>query len=228
MTQPLLSIIIAVKNAEYFLAQALDSIVAQSFDDYQIVIIDGHCSDKSLTIARTYKKVVCIEQNGEGFLNAWNIGIAFSNTPFIAFLDSDDIWSSDKLASQMAVFDLKPEIECVFGKVRFFLEPGCKLPKGFRPELLEKSYAIPMSGTTLVKRSVLTRIDPFDERMKIAGDIAWIAQLRSVSIFDFVDKVVLNKRLHDSNLGHTTSWPLFKSELLAVMNRRIHATRSRE
>ena len=228
MTQPLLSIIIAVKNAECFLAQALDSIVAQSFDDYQIVIVDGRSSDKSLTIAQTYKKVVCIEQSGEGFLNAWNIGIAFSNTPFIAFLDSDDIWSPDKLASQMAVFDAKPEIECVFGKVRFFLEPDCKLPKGFRPELLEKNYAIPMSGATLVKRSVLTRIGPFDERMKIAGDIAWIMQLRTMSIFDFVDKVVLNKRLHDSNLGHTTSWPLFKSELLAVMNKRIHATRSQE
>ena len=128
----------------------------------------------------------------------------------------------------MAVFDVRPEIECVFGKVRFFLEPGCKLPKGFRSELLDKSYAIPMSGTTLVKRSVLNRIGPFDERMKIAGDIAWIAQLRSMSIFHFVDQVVLNKRLHDANLGHTTSWPLFKSELLAVMNGRIQATRNRE
>ena len=228
MKQPLLSVIIAVKNVEFFLAQALDSIVAQSFDDYQIVIVDGRSSDKSLTIAQSYKKVVCIEQSGEGFLNAWNIGIAFSNTPFIAFLDSDDIWSPDKLALQMAVFDVRPEIECVFGKVRFFLEPGCKLPKGFRSELLDKSYAIPMSGTTLVKRSVLNRIGPFDERMKIAGDIAWIAQLRSMSIFHFVDQVVLNKRLHDANLGHTTSWPLFKSELLAVMNGRIQATRNRE
>ena len=66
MKQPLLSVIIAVKNAEFFLAQALDSVVAQSFDDYQIVIVDGHSVDKSLTIARTYKKVVCIEQRGEG------------------------------------------------------------------------------------------------------------------------------------------------------------------
>jgi hypothetical protein len=63
--------------------------------------------------------------------------------------------------------------------------------------------------------------------MKIAGDIAWIAQLRTISIFHFVDQVVLKKRLHDANLGHTTSWPLFKSELLAVMNGRIQATRDR-
>jgi len=72
----------------------------------------------------------------------------------------------------MTVFDVKPEIKCVFGKARFYLAPSCKLHKGFRPELLEKSYAKPMSETALVKRSMLTRIDTFDKRMKSAGDNA--------------------------------------------------------
>jgi hypothetical protein len=72
----------------------------------------------------------------------------------------------------MTVFDVKPEIGCIFGKERFYLAPGCKPPKGFRPELLEKSYAKPMPETALVKRSMLTRIDTFDKRMKSAEDIA--------------------------------------------------------
>lgn len=226
MIQGLISIIVAAKNAERFLPQALDSIAAQDYDNYEIIVVDGQSTDNSIAIAESYPKVTCVTQLGMGYANAWNTGIAFARGQFIAFLDSDDIWIPDKLSSQMAIFESKPRTEFVFGRVRFFLEPGCLLPNGFRSDVLEGSHLSPMTGTLMLRRSILDRVGPFDEHLKIASDIPWIAKLRETAVAEHVDKVLLNKRLHGSNLGHTTSLRLFQRELLAVMKQRIDALHS--
>ena len=225
MTQPTLSIIVATRNSARFLAQALDSIAAQAFDDYEILLVDAASTDATLDIARSHPKVTCIQQRGTGYANAWNNGIAHSRTPFVAFLDSDDAWAPDKLASQFSIIHGDPRVEVVFGRVQFFLEPDCPLPPGFRPALLELSHPALMPGTTLVRRSALDRVGPLDEVMKLASDIPWNARMRDSCVIDSVDRVLLRKRLHEGNLGHTTSWPIFRSELLSVVKKRVDAAR---
>lgn len=226
MTQPAVSIIVATRNSERFLGEALDSIAAQSFDDYQVVVVDSASSDSTLEIARSYAKVTCVQQRGSGYANAWNEGIASSRSPYVAFLDSDDAWAGDKLASQLAVIERDPRVEVVFGRVQFFLEPGCPLPPGFRPVLLEQSHPALMPGTTFIRRNALDRVGPLDEGLTLASDIPWNARMRETCVIDVVDRVLLRKRLHDGNLGHTTSWPVFRAELLSVMKQRIDAGRT--
>lgn len=226
MSQPAVSIIVATLNSERFLGEALHSIAMQAFDDYQVVIVDGGSTDATLDIARAYPKVVCVQQRGTGYANAWNNGIAYSRSPFIAFLDSDDTWSADKLASQMDVLERDPRVEVVFGRVQFFLEPGCPLPPGFRPALLEQSHAALMPGTTFIRREALDRVGLLDEAMKLACDIPWNARMRDICVTGSVDRVLLRKRLHAGNLGHTTSWPIFRAELLSVMKQRADAARA--
>lgn len=226
MIQPAVSIIVATRNSERFLAEALDSIAAQSFDDYQVLVVDAASTDATLEIAHAYPKVTCIQQGGTGYANAWNNGIATSRSPFVAFLDSDDAWSTDKLASQMAVIEADRHTEVVFGRVQFFLEPGCPLPPGFRPALLGQSHAALMPGTTFIRREALDRVGLLDESMQLASDIPWNARMRDTCVIDSVDRVVLRKRLHAGNLGHTTSWPTFRAELLSVMKQRVDAARA--
>lgn len=222
---PQVSVVMAIKNSERFLREAMDSIVAQSFDDYEVIVIDGGSTDKGPEIARSYPRTFCIPQNGTGYAHAWNRGIAATRGAYVAFLDSDDVWMPGKIEAQLKVFTTNAGIEYVFGRVAFFLSPGASLPSAFKPEVLEGSHRIPTPGTAMVRRDVLNRIGPLDETLAIASDIPWIAKLRDTCVNHCVDEVVLRKRLHAGNLGHTTSLQLFHAELLQVLRDRARTQR---
>lgn len=226
MPEPAVDIIVAVRNAERYLATALKSIAAQSFQDFRVVIVDGQSTDNTLAIARRFPKVCCLQQSGTGYLNAWNTGIAAGTSPWLAFLDSDDRWVPDKLASQLALFHQRPELECVFGRVQFFREPGDGLPVGFRPEILSGSHAVPFNGGMLVRRTTCAELGPLDERLAIAGDIDWVLRLQDRGRVGWVDRVLLFKRLHGGNLGEQASKALWRRDLLAIARQRIAAARN--
>ena len=226
--EPAVSVIVAIKNAERFLRQALDSIAAQSFEDYEIVVVDGDSTDNGPAIARAFPKATCIPQNSVGFAQAWNVGFGASRGQFICFLDSDDLWPSDKLARQMDAFRREPSLEYVHGRVQFFLEPGSALPRGFRKEILDGSRLGHFPGAAMIRRCAIERLGPFEDRFRIAGDIAWFAELRDTSVTGALDDIVLMKRLHADNLGHTTSSNLLKSEILQILKDRADRWRLRQ
>lgn len=221
MPEPLVDIIVAVKNAERYIATALESIAAQTFQDFRIVVVDGRSTDNTLGIARRFPRVTCLQQAGHGYLNAWNTGIAAGTSSFIAFLDSDDRWAPDKLAAQLDVFRQVPNLDSVFGRVQFFREPGDDQPVGFLPEILQGSHAVPFNGSMLVRRPACTQLGPFDERLTIAGDIEWMLRLHDTCRISWVDRVLLFKRLHSGNLGSQAGNDCWKSDLLAIARRRI-------
>ena len=222
---PRVSVIMAIKNSERFLPEALASIAAQTFTDYEIIIVDGHSSDSGPEIARSHPRTCVIQQRGFGFANAWNDGIAEARGSFITFLDSDDLWTPCKLSAQLDVFDRQPATEYVFGRVAFFLDAHVPLPRGFRPELLSNDYLSHMTGASMVRRETVVRMGPFRANLTIASDIEWFARLRDTAITGMVDKVLLRKRLHGDNLSHTTSRQLLKSEIFAVLKQRADAAR---
>src|ERR1700694_3763307 len=104
MDQPVISIIVASKNAERYLSQSLDSIAAQTYRAFEVVVVDGGSTDNSICIAEAYPNTTCIKQVGTGFTGAWNEGIDAARGSHIAFLDSDDIWVPYKLAIQMEYY----------------------------------------------------------------------------------------------------------------------------
>jgi len=226
MPDSVIDIIVAVKNAERYLASALESISAQTFQDFRVVVVDGRSTDNTLAIARRFPKVICLQQSGQGYLNAWNSGIAAGNSPFVAFLDSDDRWASDKLDAQLDLFRKDPELDCVFGRVQFFREPEDGLPVGFRPEILDGSHAVPFNGSMLVRRSTCNKLGSFDAGLIIAGDIEWVLRLRDTCHVGWVDRVLLFKRLHGGNLGERAGQEQWRSDLLAIARRRIAAQRT--
>jgi glycosyltransferase involved in cell wall biosynthesis len=223
MTVPAVSIIMPIKNSARFIRYALDSIVAQSFEDYEVIIVDGASIDDGLAIARSYRKTICVSQQGAGLPQAWNQGIAAACSPFIAFLDSDDVWVPEKLEWQVAAFNRDSRLEYVFGRTEFFLQANEPLPRGFRREVLEESHLVPAPGSSMICRSTVERMGPFQEG--IASDIEWLARLRETSITLPMDRVVLKKRLHQNSLGQLTSIATLKSDLLQLARQRAAARR---
>ena len=226
MDEPLVSVLMAVKDAELYLAQALDSVAAQTCQDYEIIIVDGGSSDADRRIAKRYSRVNWIAQNASGLAHAWNMAIDAARAPFIAFLDSDDTWSPTKLTDQLDYFSRHAAADCVVGRAKFFLEPGHPMPAAFNPVLLEGDYVAHMPGTAMIRRSVFERMGKFNEEWPVASDIAWFAKLRETNtVIGILDDVVLHKRVHSTNLSLVTPWPVYQRELTQLLKQAIDRRR---
>jgi glycosyltransferase involved in cell wall biosynthesis len=199
---PLVSVVMATRNAERFLGDALDSIAAQTYSPIETIVVDKASSDRSVAIAESYG-ARCVQQRGSGYAGAWNEGIELAAGELIGMLDSDDVWVPEKLEAQVRLLTERPELDYVIGRARFFIEPGYPPPPGLRPELLEGTHVAPMPGVLLARRSVFETVGPFRTDMTVANDVEWFARLKDAGLRSAVaDDAVINKRMHDTNLSH--------------------------
>ncbi len=198
---PLISVIIPVYNRDRYLAEAIESVLAQTYPAIELIVVDDGSSDRSAEVAQSYPVIYHYQPNG-GISAARNTGIALATGEFLAFLDSDDIWVTDKLAKQMAAFDANPHLEAVFGYAQHFYSP--EVNEDFRKRILcpEQPIAAHISTAMLIKRSAFMRIGLFDTKLKVGIDISWYIsaiehQLQQVTLPD----VVYHRRLHETNSG---------------------------
>jgi glycosyltransferase involved in cell wall biosynthesis len=228
MNNPAVSIIMAVKDAGRYLRSALDSIAAQTFQNFEIIVVDGGSMDNSPQIVSSYTKIRNIEQVGSGFAEAWNQGIAEAKAPLICFLDGDDVWVPEKLALQTALLRNSPDKSYVLGRVRFFADPNQPLPSGFKPSLLANSHVAYMPGSIMIRRTTIDCIGPFEEGWKIASDIVWFRKLREAGFHaGVINQVLLHKRVHDSNLSYSTAWHIYRRELFQLLKAGLDQSRPR-
>lgn len=222
----LITIVMATLNSQKYLAEALRSIAQQTFQDYEILLVDGGSTDHTLEIAHSFLKLRVIPQVSTGLFGAWNEGILASKSQWIAFLDSDDYWSINCLQEHLDQLHLDHHLLCSFGKVKFFLDGEMPtVPKHFKPSLLMGSHDAFMPGCFLGKRSLFSTLGLFDETLSITSDIAWFARLKqSVKKMIILDKTVLFKRVHSANLSYTSAKnSVYQSELLNLLRKSINS-----
>ena len=214
------SVIIVVLNGEAFLHEAIKSVLNQSLLPKEILVVDGNSTDNSAQIARSYPEVTLIKQENSGLADARNLGIEHASGQFIAFLDSDDVWHTDKLRIQITQFKDSPEIQYSFSNVQLFLQHGCKLRKGYGIHFLDQEHIGRTPGTLVVRKSLFDKIGKFDPSYKIACDVDWFTRVRDLQIKSgFTSRVLLHKRLHDSNLSGDVSTN--RSEMLDVIRKSV-------
>jgi glycosyltransferase involved in cell wall biosynthesis len=220
MGNPLVSVIIAVKNGERFLASAINSVIGQDYQPLEIIVVDGKSVDHTARIAKSFEAVHYIYQVNQGVANAYNIGIEAARGEFIAFLSHDDMWTSDKLSTQVNYMLDHLEIQYTVARVKFFLEPGCSTPPGFRKELLENDHVGHIMETLVARRALFEAIGKFDPSLTISEDVDWFARANDNDVpMAVIPKVLLLKRVHDVNLSLTT--PAGHQYLLKALRRSI-------
>jgi glycosyltransferase involved in cell wall biosynthesis len=228
MERPLVSVIVPVHNGERYLPAALESIFAQDYHPFEVIVVDDGSLDESAAIARSYKEVRYIHQPNQGVAVARNFGIATTGGEFIAFLDADDIWTPDKLNVQINYLMEHPEIEYSIAMVKFFLEPGCSIPPGFRKELFENDHVGQILGTLVAPKSLFEKI-AFDPDLTTAEDLDWFTRASDSKIpMGIIPRVLLYKRIHNKNVSLTN--PADNQNLLRVLKRSIgrkHITQSK-
>jgi glycosyltransferase involved in cell wall biosynthesis len=123
-SHPLVSCIIIFFNAEKFFEEAIESVFAQTYDNWELLLADDGSTDKSTDIALKYarnhpEKIRYLEHDGHqnhGMSATRNLGIRHAKGEYIAFLDSDDVWLPPKLEQQVAIMQAYPEAGMVYGR----------------------------------------------------------------------------------------------------------------
>ena len=180
MPEPLVSVIINCYNGEKYLAQAVDSVLAQTYRNWEIIFWDNQSTDRSAQIARSYsdpRLKYFYAPSHTGLYEARNHAIAKAQGEFLAFLDVDDWWLPDKLTRQIPLF-ADPQVGLVCAnywveserKRKRWLALRRPIPRGWALGELLRSYFIGLV-TLVVRRSALDSLDyPFDARFAIGGD----------------------------------------------------------
>ena len=114
MTHPRVSILMPVYNVAPYLREAMDSILTQTFQDFELIVLDDYSPDNSSEILDTYTDERIVRYRGEknmGLSNVLNVGLQMARGEFIARMDSDDLSTPERLATQVAYLDAHPEID---------------------------------------------------------------------------------------------------------------------
>lgn len=226
ITQPLVSVVIAVKDGERYLHSAINSVLEQDYRAFEIIVVDGRSLDDTAAIARSFREVRYILQANRGIANAYNTGIEAAKGEFVAFLSHDDLWTQDKLRIQVNYMLEHPEIQYTVARVKFFLEPGCPIPPGFRPDLLNGDHVGRIMETLVARRPLFDTLK-FDPRFTISEDVDWFARASDQEVpMAVLPQVVLLKRVHDANSSLDTD--LGHRDLLRALRRSVARKRSQE
>lgn len=205
---PLVSVIIPVYNGERYLSLAIQSILEQDYHPFEVIVVDDGSVDNSGDIARSFNEVHYIYQSNQGVSVARNVGIAAAQGEFIAFLDADDLWASNKLSVQVDYLLKHPQVGYSLVKVHNFLEPGTSRPSWLRAD---EMYYLP--SALVVRKSVIDEIGFFNPRYRVGEDTDWFFRAKDTGIsMAILPDVLVQRRIHDSNLCYEK--PAFRSRML--------------
>ena len=196
------SVIIPVYNSEQFLAEAIESVLAQTYPANELIIVDDGSTDRSREIAVSYPEVTYIYQSHIGVATARNRGIQESRGHYLAFLDADDVWLPDKLSLQIRAFNNDQTLEIVSGYVEQFVNQELDAPG-------EKKYAFPdrplagyLPSAILIKRSVFNKTGLFHENYQVGEAISWFSHALEMDVnLLILPNVVARRRIHGNNLS---------------------------
>jgi glycosyltransferase involved in cell wall biosynthesis len=202
---PLVSVIIPVYNYDRYLAEALESVVGQTYRHLEVIVVDDGSTDQSGEIAKSFagKGVRYCHQVHAGIGPARNKGVELARGDFLAFLDADDRWPEEKIERQLNAFENDPALEMVFGQA-LQLQNGPAWEAGVKDKNLSAAGMVPgmVPGTMLIKRDSFFRVGNFKDGLKVGEFIDWYARAVESKIGRLVlPELLLWRRIHDSNQG---------------------------
>ena len=195
------SYIVPVYNGEAYLAEALDSILAQTLPALEVLVVDDGSSDGTPAVARRYgNRITYLRQPHAGQSVARNHGVRVARGDFLAFLDADDLAHPTKLARQVARFEARPELDLCKAMTRNFWSPEVPAEQRLAARGLPRPHAGNID-TWLVRRTLFERIGGLDPDMRFGETLEWYWRAReSGAPIELLPEVVAYRRVHGSNM----------------------------
>lgn len=226
---PTVSVVMAAKNYARFLPTAVGSVVAQTFADWELLVIDDGSTDATPAAVRPFLadgRVRYGRSDRLGQPRAKNLGANLGRGEFVAFLDADDAWLPTKLEKQLALLRANPAVGVCFCRRTLIDEAGNPLPTNDPPahrgRVLPQVFArnFVCFSSVVVHRQVFDHVGGFDPEWNLAIDYdLWLRAARHYA-FDFVDESLVLYRTGHGNLSKRLADRVATAE--AIMTRAIH------
>jgi len=208
MTPPSVSVVIVTYNKADTLAEAIESVLRQSYRDFEILVVDDGSTDDTATRVRPYlDRVRYLPKPNGGTGSARNLGIAEARGEFVAFLDGDDLWLPRKLEIQMEAFRREPEIiavqcsaYCVDSQLKKVLEERrCGPARDTLIDFLLFRNLPAFSSTVVIRREIARSIGGFGTDLVILSDWDMACRLARVGTLRSVPEILAYYRHYPNN-----------------------------
>lgn len=217
---PTVSVIIPTYQRADWVNEAIKSVLAQTYKDYEIIVINDGSTDNTTEVLNQFQdKIKLIEQENKGVSTALNIAIEKSQGQYIAFLDDDDIWLPNKLEKQILLLESNHRIGLIYSDMLLFDE------KAVFPEPLSKKLpihvghiswmlfifgnSVPLPSSVVVRCEVLDEIGLFDESLTHCHDYDLWLRISEKWLLSYLDEPLTMYRLSDTSMSKNREAVLF-------------------
>ena len=184
----MVSVIIPVYNCERFISETIRSVIAQSYSNWELIIVDDGSTDsgpEKINFFSSDERIKYFRQNNSGVSAARNKGISLSSGEFIAFLDADDVWEPMNLETKILMLERNDHVDWVFSDMFLLNENGSvrkSAPEGTDSEitkniLLWERDVVPGASSNIVMRKKVLSSIGFDDNLSTAADQDFTLQL---------------------------------------------------
>lgn len=243
------SVIMPVYNVEQYVKFAINSVLNQTYKDFELIIVDDGSTDSSLKICRSFRdpRIRIISQSNRGLAGARNSGIRASEGQYIAFIDSDDLWAKTKLEHHVYHLDHNTKVGVSYSHSALINEAGkylgliqsaktrnidfkdiiCRNPIGNGSSPIIRRSVLEESSFRRFRKGILERWY-FDESLKQSEDLEYWLRIavNSPQIFEGINKPLTYYRINDSGLSanlekQLSSWHRMIENISLIAPRRI-------
>lgn len=224
LTMPKVTVVIPVYNGERYIRATLESVFAQTYQNYEIICVDDGSKDGSVAILNSYaERIQVIRQANMGQAGARNAGVRSGTGTYVALLDQDDLWYPWKLERQVALLEAHPEAVMAHCDMDWIDETGnviqrnrvsaarMSAPKGLTMTRLFGWDPCIYPSTTLIRKTAFERVGGFDPEIPWYGeDIDLMLRLREEGQFLFLEETGTQYRKHSSNCSGAGTDAMFR------------------
>lgn len=205
---PLVSVIIPTHNRAEMLKRALKSVLAQTWEDYEVIVVSDGSTDDTDKVMASFKdpRIHFLQhEKSQGASAARNTGISHSRGDYVAFLDDDDEWTANKLEVQMPVIiNSDDEVGLVYAWMEYY--DIDKMIKKYTPEIRGDAFvemldkqAIGGCPTIIIKRKVIDIVKGFDEELPRGNDGDFIRRISKHFMVDYVPEVLARIQINHAD-----------------------------
>ena len=219
---PTVSVIIPTYNRGWVLAEAIDSVLSQEFSDYELIVVDDGSTDNTREVLGSYgRDITVLQQANRGVSAARNRGIAASQAPLVAFLDSDDLWLPPKLGRQVEFFKNNPEA-LICQTEEHWVRNGKRVNPKRRHQKISGMIFVPSLALCLVspsavmiRKTLFDAVGPFDESLPACEDYdLWLRVSCRYPVFLIDEPLIVKRGGHPDQLSTAAGLDKFRIQSL--------------
>jgi glycosyltransferase involved in cell wall biosynthesis len=230
MSVPAVSCIVTAWNDERYLGDAIESILAQDYPDFEVLVVDDGSTDGTADVVLGFgHRVRYVYQSNAGCSAARNTGIRETAGEFIAFLDADDLWVPQKLQSQVAAFQSRADLDACFTYAQnFWIDELKDEEERFQDHRISKPLPAYAASTLMTRRSLFDRFGWFDIEQDYGQTVEWVIRVRSAgALVDHIPDVLTRRRIHDRNRSREQSGKA-RDDFLHMLKTHLDRQRSQQ